>query len=162
MATPTVDKGVVLHNVKRSPHWPSVKNAFLKKHPVCEVCGKSGDVQVHHVFPFDYAINLGFPSLELWEPNLVTLCETEDLANPEENHHIAVGHLMNFKAANLNVRADAIKYKNQTLKQIQENADYQVEEKHRLPPFEQLTEQQRQDAIAWIKAHYPDLPELKK
>lgn len=155
------DHGVVLHNVKRSSTWGAFKNKFLKDHPACEACGKTDAVQVHHVFPFDYAINLGFPSLEEWAPNLITLCETES-GKPEENHHLALGHLMNFKCANLNVRQDVITYRGQTLEQIQESSNYQREEKDRLPAFEDLTEQEKTDAIAWIKAHYPDLPEFQK
>src|SRR5271157_2483569 len=158
----TIVNQPLLKNVKRSSKWPGVMHKFLKDHPACEVCGKTDAVNVHHVFPFDYAINLDFPSLELLIENLVTLCETES-GKPEENHHLEIGHGGRFADCNLQVREDIKKYKDMTHQQILESSDYQLEIKTTiLPPFHEITEEQKKTLIDWIKKTYPNLPEFQK
>jgi hypothetical protein len=80
----------------RSPEWPKVKRLFLKQHPDCAVCGVSTGATVHHKKPYWL-----FPSLELDPTNLITLCEYV------ANHHLFIGHLMNYMSFNENVVEDS-------------------------------------------------------
>lgn len=81
----------------RSSKWSSVRKEHLEKHPTCAVCGKKGRLlmpnSVHHCVPFHID-----QSKELIPENLITLCP---------DHHLLVGHLMNFKSYNINVKTDA-------------------------------------------------------
>src|SRR5262249_5614140 len=85
----------------RSSKWPKVRNAHLKKQPICQVCGGREHLQVHHRKPYHL-----HPSLELVDSNLITLCE-----NPSSNCHFLFGHLRNWKAFNPNVSRDAAKWR---------------------------------------------------
>jgi hypothetical protein len=86
---------------ERSGHWPTVRAAYLEKHPTCEACGSADDLNVHHVAPFHLR-----PELELDPTNLITLCR---------EHHLSIGHdpdgpgplRPTWKAANPCVREDA-------------------------------------------------------
>lgn len=71
----------------RSSRWPTVRKAFLKKHPTCAACGAKTHLNVHHIKPFQH-----FPELELVESNLVTLCES-----PTWNCHLRIGHRGNWQ-----------------------------------------------------------------
>lgn len=62
----------------RSVEWHSVRNRFVAEHPVCEACGSTDQLNVHHVEPFHTN-----PELELQPSNLITLCR---------EHHFRVGH----------------------------------------------------------------------
>jgi 5-methylcytosine-specific restriction endonuclease McrA len=83
----------------RSPHWPAVRDQWLKDHPWCAACGKLEEVQVHHKQPFHL-----HPELELDPSNFISLCESK----PNGNHHLEIGHLGNWKGVNPNVEADAL------------------------------------------------------
>lgn len=83
----------------RSSKWPAVREAHLKLHPVCEVCGGAESLEVHHKEPFH--LN---PTLELNPDNLITLCESKKMG---VNCHLFVGHLGNFKSFNATVADDA-------------------------------------------------------
>jgi len=89
---------VKLGGAKRHSHWRYVRNAFVKKHPLCEVCGTKKSLEVHHCTPFHID-----PTLELEETNLITLCTP---------HHYLVGHLMSWRSYNKEVRVDALYFKN--------------------------------------------------
>ena len=83
----------------RSGKWPTVREQHLAEHPVCEVCGGTAKLEVHHIRPFHL-----HPELELEPANLVTLCE----AHKEGiNCHLLFGHLGNFRSFNAEVLADA-------------------------------------------------------
>ncbi len=87
---------------KRSGHWPTIRKHHLEAHPVCEVCGGSVKLEVHHRVPFHF-----HPELELDPTNLITLCE----ANKDGvNCHLFVGHLGNYKSFNVEVESDAKKW----------------------------------------------------
>lgn len=86
----------------RSPHWESVRDAHLKEHPACEVCGHKKNLNVHHVIPFHIDA-----SKELDPSNLITLGNK----CPTGNHHLLFGHLGNWKSWNVNVREDAAAWK---------------------------------------------------
>ena len=81
------------HGEPRSPHWPKVRAAFLATHKTCAVCGANHDLEIHHCLPFHT-----HPELELEDSNLITLCRP---------HHQLIGHLMEWKSWNADVRDDA-------------------------------------------------------
>ena len=151
----------MISKVPRSSEWPKAEKAHLILQPACVVCGKTDAVQVHHRFPFSVGQHLGFPSTETWEPNLITLCETEE-DKPEDNHHLLIGHDGAFECTNLNVDEDVIKYKNLTHIQLLENTEYLESKKKRLPKPDDMTQDQKDFCVQWLKDHYPDLPEFKK
>ena len=92
----------VIHETKksnvRSPLWPEVEKKFLKENPTCAACGSKNRLQVHHIKPYHL-----FPSLELRNDNLITLCMDENEC------HLLIGHGDNFKAYNPNVIEDSAK-----------------------------------------------------
>ncbi len=53
----------------RASEWVYVRNEFVRRHPRCEACGGSYNLNVHHIKPFHL-----YPELELDEDNLITLC----------------------------------------------------------------------------------------
>lgn len=99
-------KATVLHVVaKRSSHWPTVKNKFVKSNPKCAACGSTTNLDIHHIKPFHL-----HPDLELDTTNLITLCM--------DNHcHLLIGHGNSFKAYNPNIIEDA-KTVNQNIAQL--------------------------------------------
>lgn len=85
---------------RRSSKWPGVRNAFLKTHTTCAVCGSKDSLQVHHKKPFHL-----FPDLELDPSNLIALCESKTAGT---NCHLLFGHLGSFQSYNPSVEADSI------------------------------------------------------
>lgn len=89
----------------RSSEWVQVRSEFVRKHPRCEACGSTANLNVHHVVPFHER-----PDLELDEGNLITLCR---------EHHFRIGHDPDGKGpmkpswllSNPNVRSDAAAWK---------------------------------------------------
>ena len=83
---------------KFTPHsdWPAVRRAHLRRYNVCTVCGTRKKLAAHHIRPIQW-----YPELELEPENLITLCEGP------ANHHLFVGHLMDWKSYNVNVVAEA-------------------------------------------------------
>jgi 5-methylcytosine-specific restriction enzyme A len=67
---PSIMMSAVLRAVRRrSPRWPAVERAHLRREPVCQWCGGREHLQVHHVEPWHLA-----PARELDPTNLITLC----------------------------------------------------------------------------------------
>lgn len=83
----------------RSPKWPAVRAAHLRRFGSCSACGRTANLEVHHVIPFQVD-----PALELHPDNLITLC-----ADP---CHLIFGHLMSWSSWNEWVRADSATYLN--------------------------------------------------
>lgn len=83
----------------RSSKWPGVRDAHLKLHPACAVCGGTKTLEVHHIVPFNKD-----PSLELDPKNLITLCES---SVGGVTCHLFFGHLGNYKSYNAKVATDA-------------------------------------------------------
>jgi len=81
----------------RSGSWATVRRAHLEREPACVACGRSKQLEVHHIIPYHVD-----QSLELDPGNLITLC-----ADP---CHLVHGHLMNFQRSNPHVRQDAQRY----------------------------------------------------
>jgi hypothetical protein len=83
-----------LYGTERSSHWRKVRNAYIKQHPLCAVCGKKKGNHVHHIVPFHVD-----PRLELRFSNLITLCS---------EHHFFIGHLNFWASWNESVKEDAL------------------------------------------------------
>lgn len=81
----------------RSSRWPKTRAKHLRSHRTCEVCGTSEYIIVHHIVPVHID-----PSRELDPENLITLCET-----PTHNDHLLIGHLLDMKSWNKDVKEDA-------------------------------------------------------
>ena len=81
----------------RSPEWPRVERLYRKLFPACAACGSSKRPQVHHMKSFSQ-----HPELELDPTNLITLCMDNDC-------HLYIGHLDNFKITNTFVVEDSAK-----------------------------------------------------
>jgi len=92
----------------RSPRWSKVRDAYLHSHPVCEACGSSEKMQVHHVKPFHLQ-----PELELEVSNLISLCMGENEC------HLYLGHGDSFSCYNPNVRNDARKFSQSSIEDRQ-------------------------------------------
>jgi hypothetical protein len=86
-----------LRYAKRSPGWSAIRKKHLLENGFCAACGKTKNLEVHHIKP----VHL-FPDLELELSNLVTLC-----ADP---CHIVFGHFMDFKKWNKTVLYDCSEY----------------------------------------------------
>jgi hypothetical protein len=93
----------VLDMRERSSRWRKIRAEHLLKEPVCVACGRSGDLEVHHIIPVSVA-----PALEEDPQNLITLC-----AYP---CHITFGHFMNYHCYNKHVRKLAADYHKAMLK----------------------------------------------
>jgi 5-methylcytosine-specific restriction endonuclease McrA len=73
--------------VPRSPLWGKVRAAHLLKEPVCQICGGTKKITVHHLLPYHVD-----RTLELDPTNLMTLCEGAG----NGNHHLIFGHFGNY------------------------------------------------------------------
>ena len=87
----------------RSAEWPKVRNAYLKEHPACELCGSTHKLNIHHRKPFHL-----HPELELDPKNFITLCEGKEFGI---NDHCNIGHGDNFKFENIEIDSDVKKAK---------------------------------------------------
>lgn len=84
---------------RRSTKWPKVRDAHLKIDPVCNVCGGTEDLNVHHIIPFHID-----KSKELDPNNLITLCNGRGC-------HFTFGHLFDWQKFNPSVVQDAKLFK---------------------------------------------------
>lgn len=82
----------------RSSEWKKLRAAHLEKEPACVACGKTADLDVHHIIPV-----FANPSRELDPDNLITLCGTRC--------HIVFGHFMCYHCYNPHVRKMAQDYR---------------------------------------------------
>lgn len=73
----------------RSPKWPAVRRAHLRRHGECAACGTTIDLEVHHLQP----VHL-YPDKELDPTNLITLCAFRGC-------HFRIGHAFDWQAFNL-------------------------------------------------------------
>ena len=156
------DNGAIVaqaHGIDRSEYWPEVEKAHKAMEPACAVCGIVDAIQVHHVIPFHYAIHLGRSDLELDHRNLTSLCESES-GKPEQNHHLLIGHLNNFKSSNTKVREDSQKYHGKTLQEIKESTEWQDEASKKMPLLDEMTPEQKKDLRETMDLLYPPDPAL--
>ncbi len=120
------------HGIRRSSHWPTIERHFLASNPLCVACSQAQHdarvlqnpklptrgLQVHHaVMPFHFCILLGRPDLELDTRNLIVLCEDESGVITQD-HHITVGHLLNFQSYMPDARRASHEYCGKTKDQI--------------------------------------------
>lgn len=138
----------------RSSHWPAVEREKKKICPACIICGVTEAIQIHHVFPFHYCVALGRPDLELDLRNLVTVCETNAKLK-EQNHHLLIAHLDDFKSANLKVIADSVTFKNMTAAQIKESPLWIVAKAGKLIPLNQMSDAQKRELRALMDRTLP-------
>lgn len=82
----------------RSHKWKKVRKEHLIHNPNCAACGRTDNLEVHHIEP--YHIN---PDRELDPTNLITLCDNYC--------HFVFGHLMDYKSWNKNIVEDCKIYK---------------------------------------------------
>ncbi len=89
-----VFQGKAAFGQRRSSEWPKVRKEYLNEHPICECCGGTKKLEVHHKKPFHL-----FPELELERDNLMTLCT-------KRGCHLAMGHLYSYRSYNPNIDED--------------------------------------------------------
>lgn len=77
----------------RSYSWPKIRKQHLFKFPNCAACGRSKNLDVHHIIPVSVD-----PTKELDPNNLITLCS--------DPCHFVFGHLMDYKSWNTDVIQD--------------------------------------------------------
>lgn len=82
----------------RSGAWARVRREHLEREPACIACGRTKDLEVHHVRGYR-----DHPELELDPRNLATMC-----ADP---CHFVFGHLMSWQRINPHVREDCERYR---------------------------------------------------
>lgn len=93
----------ILELRQRASQWRTIRDAHMQKEPVCVACGRSANLEVHHVIP------VSFDETKQLEPNnLITLC-----ASP---CHIVFGHFMSYHCYNKDVRKMAAEYRKAMLK----------------------------------------------
>lgn len=90
--------GWLFRQYGRSGAWPRVRAEHLRREPACIACGRTSNLEVHHIRPY-----AKFPELELATDNLCTLCG--------DPCHLVFGHLLNYRTRwNPSVREDAARY----------------------------------------------------
>ena len=82
------------HDHLRSTHWPIARATHLAAQPVCQWCGGTTGLEVHHILPFHL-----HPELELDQANLITLCESHTEC------HLIHGHRGNWRSIEPNIVA---------------------------------------------------------
>ena len=103
MYTPKPVSQILKPSGPRSPLWPAARLAHLQAQPVCQACGATIKLEVHHIKPFHL-----YPELELDPTNFLTLCEDAGATGKREakNCHFAWGHFYDWYAFNPQVVAD--------------------------------------------------------
>jgi hypothetical protein len=128
---------------RRSPHWDEVRDAYLWTHTQCAACSpgqsSSASIQIHHIFPFHYCIELGRPDLELDARNFIPLCEDEAGRNAED-HHILLGHLGDFQSGNRDVETDVKTFFGKTEAAIKADPAWKAMQPKRFKRLGQMTQ----------------------
>jgi 5-methylcytosine-specific restriction protein A len=152
-----VSSGKTTPLLMRSSKWRGVELAHKKLFPACIVCGVTDSINIHHIFPFHYCVQLGRPDLELDQRNLITLCETNS-KDKEQNHHLLIGHLDLFSSSNLSVLEDAtVTFKNMLAQDIQSNPIWLAKKANRLKLFSDMTDKDKQDFTDLMNRTFPKL-----
>lgn len=81
-----------------------MRRAHLRLQPVCQACGTTDNLEVHHKRPFHL-----HPELELQDSNLLTLCEKKG-----HDCHFVFGHFHNWSAYNPFVVPDVARYRGES------------------------------------------------
>ena len=146
--------------VERPAAVTEAQERHLKAFPLCVCCRKGTNLQfktqAHHVIPFHYCIALDRAPAASDARNFITLCETEQ-GDAADNHHLLVGHLGNFKEANLNVMHDAtLTYYGFSKAALTASLAFETQIKTlRLKPLEDLTDANKVQLVALIDRWFP-------
>jgi HNH endonuclease len=130
------------------------KKAFLQLHPHCAACSKSitvGEMNVHHIIPYHYCIEVGRPDLELDIRNLITLCAN---TNGYE-HHLLIGHLGDWQSYNPNIIKDIVTYRGKTYEQITGNKAWNEKRTEKPKHLTLFTDQDKQAFKVMLDKMYP-------
>jgi len=144
------------HGLKRSSHWATVEKHFLEKNPVCVACAEKTFLhgifahQVHHIFPFHYAVLLGRPDLETDFRNLITLCQV-----PQFQHHLLLGHLGDFHSYNPDVIKFVTDYRGLVKEDIVKSEFYKKTLEQKPKPFDLLTTQEKEEMLNKLNIDFP-------
>ena len=92
-------RSLSVFSLGRTGKWAKIRREHLEREPVCQACGRSKDLEVHHVVP----VHVGGAKAELDQENLITLC-----ADP---CHFVHGHLMSWSRWNPECREDCRRYR---------------------------------------------------
>ena len=88
----------ILELRQRASQWRAIRDEHLLKEPTCAACGRTANLEVHHVIP------VGFDETKQLDPNnLITLCGSPC--------HIVFGHCMSYHCYNKDVRKMAAEYR---------------------------------------------------
>lgn len=87
----------------RSPKWAALRKQHLENNPYCAACGRTTDLEVHHIKPVH-----AYPELELDPSNLITLCGSYC--------HLIFGHFFDYLSWNISVKRDCKVYYNKLIK----------------------------------------------
>lgn len=71
--------------------WRQTRNEFIRWEPICQMCARDKNLQVHHILPWHLR-----PDLRYEHQNLVTLCA---------DCHLRFGHYNNWKDYNIEILA---------------------------------------------------------
>lgn len=83
---------------ENSARWKKLRLDHLAKEPVCAVCGRAHNLEVHHIIP------VSFDASKEYDPqNLITLCATPC--------HIVFGHFFCYHCYNKDVRKMAADFR---------------------------------------------------
>ena len=83
---------------ENSQRWKKLRREHLLKEPVCQACGRNGELEVHHIIP------VSFDARRQFDPeNLITLCAAPC--------HLTFGHLMCYHCYNKDVRKMAAEFR---------------------------------------------------
>lgn len=138
----------------RSSRWPAAEREHKKSWPNCIVCGTTKGIQVHHIFPFHFCVALGRPDLELDQRNLASVCETNATVR-EQNHHLLIAHLDNFKSANVGLLRDAKVFHGMTARQIENSPLWVARKAGRLKLLTEMTASEKRDLRALMDKTFP-------
>ena len=139
--------------IERSPLWTAVEQAFRKQHPQCAACGQTGQLNVHHEFPFHYVVALGRYDLELDDRNLITLCEPE-----AKEHHLLLGHLDDWQSYNPDWRRFVKKFAAKSAPEIRTEAAFHAAAAKKPKHLENMSDGEQAALLAKLNRKFPINP----
>jgi len=142
-------------DLPRSPAWDKVAKAFLATHPHCAACAETGQLNVHHKFPFHYVVLCGRPDLELDTRNLMTLC-----VRPDCQHHLLLGHLDDYESYNRNVDKFVKTYAGQASAQIRKDPAWQKAHAAKPKHLDQMSEAEKKNFKRLLDRVFKPVPAI--
>lgn len=153
----TLDPGTmgVSLGLPRSPHWAIVSREFRAKHPNCERCGSSDQINIHHNYPFHIVVMSGRADLELDERNLHSLCTKTNM-----ECHLLCGHLDDYRSYNPELETDVEKFKGLDADQTKAATSWLVEKANRPKPWNEWTDAEKQAFKQALEKQFPPDPNV--